>query len=257
MKHNYEEHKKSRIDNARRQAEKQRQISEQRHNAAHQIASCISPGQPILVDHYSRNRHRRDLEKINNNMRASIEADKKAEYYDQKAVTIEQNTAISSDDPNALEKLRAELAGCEARQAFMKETNQCIRSQDKARFLRMEGTSEELWEKVNSPNVVGHKGFAHSKLTNNNANIRRLKDRIADLEKAAAIPFAEVVYKGITLRQNPQIGRIQIIFPTRTDLAVHKQLRKLGFVFCRSENAYQRQLNHRSIRAAMDFARAY
>ena len=55
--------------------------SEQRYSASRAAVEMIPFGQPILVGHHSEGRHRRAIERSNTNMRASIEADKRASYW--------------------------------------------------------------------------------------------------------------------------------------------------------------------------------
>lgn len=54
--------------------------AESRYNNARAIGSHIPFGQPILVGHHSERRHRRDIERIDNNMRKCVEESEKAEY---------------------------------------------------------------------------------------------------------------------------------------------------------------------------------
>lgn len=63
--------------------------SESAYKTAKQIGDFIPMGQPILVGHHSEGRHRRDVAKIDNNMRKSIELDKKADYYNNRAANAE------------------------------------------------------------------------------------------------------------------------------------------------------------------------
>lgn len=51
-----------------------------RGETADKIMSFIPPGQPILVGHHSERRHRRDIERISNNIKKSVEERDKAEY---------------------------------------------------------------------------------------------------------------------------------------------------------------------------------
>jgi len=78
---------------------------------AHQIADMIPMGQPILVGHHSERRHRRDLDRIDNGMRRSVEEGRKAEHYEQRAETAEQFQARRESVPTTLrriEKLEAD-----------------------------------------------------------------------------------------------------------------------------------------------------
>lgn len=89
-----------RADRMETRVEKNEQESTNRYNQAHEIASWIPPGQPILVGHHSEKRHRAALEKIDNNMRKSIEADEKAKYYANR-LSAAQHTAEGKKFKNA------------------------------------------------------------------------------------------------------------------------------------------------------------
>ena len=51
-------------------------------------------GQPIIVGHYSEKKHRRLIEKANNDIKKSIELSDKSQYYEDKARSAENNNAI-------------------------------------------------------------------------------------------------------------------------------------------------------------------
>lgn len=53
MKHNYEERRQKRIDNAKRLAEKNKQKSDALREAGNKMANAIPFGQPILIGHHS------------------------------------------------------------------------------------------------------------------------------------------------------------------------------------------------------------
>jgi hypothetical protein len=58
-------------------------------NAAHEninaILNNISPGQPILVGHHSERRHRKDIQRIDDNLRKSVELQHASEYWENRA----------------------------------------------------------------------------------------------------------------------------------------------------------------------------
>ncbi len=66
-------------------AEKRAEIRQKNASA---ISSMIPLGQPILIGHHSERRHRKDMERIDNNMRKSVEESKKAEYFLDKSDTL-------------------------------------------------------------------------------------------------------------------------------------------------------------------------
>jgi hypothetical protein len=111
------------------------------------------------------------------------EADQKAEYYARRAAAAESNRSIFSDDPNATEKLADKIAKLEERQRIMTEANRLVRKQDKEGLADL-GFSETAIAKLFTPDFCGRIGFPSYALTNNGANIRRLKQRLEQLEKA-------------------------------------------------------------------------
>ncbi len=119
----YQERKEARIDRMEERAARAQAESAAASHAAHEIMRHIPPGQPILVGHHSERHHRRDLDKINRNMHKSIEADEKAAYYASRAASAASNKAISSDDPDALDKLEEKLAALQAQQERDKAMN--------------------------------------------------------------------------------------------------------------------------------------
>jgi uncharacterized protein DUF3560 len=185
MKHNFEERKQNRIDYAQEQAAKNDQKADQLYNSAKKMADCIPFGQPILVGHHSEKRDRNFRKKIHNKFGQSFQAQDKANHYARKAKIIENSDAIFSDDPQAIEKLKEKLANLHTAQEFMKAANRCIRKKDKGGFLKIPHATEKMWNQLNTPDPMGRVGFASYSLQNNNAEMARVKQRIALLEKQA------------------------------------------------------------------------
>src|SRR5690606_6216651 len=94
---------------------------------------------------------------------------------------------ISSDDPDAIAKLRAELTNIEASQARMKAANKAIRSgktpDKQIPALVALGFSEADAQQIIAPDFAGRVGFPAYALSNNNANGSRIKKRIQELEE--------------------------------------------------------------------------
>lgn len=253
MKHNFEARKQKRIDNAKRQAEKNKQESEALWDIANKMAIAIPFGQPILVGHHSEKRDRNYRAKINNTYDRSIEAQHKAEYYQEKAASISSNQSISSDDPEALEKLRQRLTELQKMQEFMKAANRCIRKNDKGGFLKLPHGTEKIWEEAIKPDRFGGPGFARFELSNNNANISRIKKRMAALEKVAQLTTAEILVKEVRLVQNTEANRVQLFFPGKPSDEIRKQLKGKGFRWSPSEGAWQRHLTPQALYIAKTF----
>ena len=85
------------------------------YNRARDMAQAIPFGQPILVGHHSETRDRNYRDRIHTTYGKAFALQDKAKHYEQKAASVGTG-GISSDDPDAIEKLRAELANVEQAQ---------------------------------------------------------------------------------------------------------------------------------------------
>ncbi|GGC42724.1 hypothetical protein GCM10011386_38710 [Parapedobacter defluvii] len=252
MKHDFEERRQKRIMNAKNRAKKNEQEAESLYKRAEEMAGVIPFGQPILVGHHSEKRDRNYREKIYNTYGKSFEKQDKATYYEEKAETIESNTAIFSDDPQALQKLEAKLKELQDNQDFMKATNRFIKKKDKAGFLALPYATEKLWEEVTTPNVMGDIGFAHYKLSNNNANIRRIKQRIEQLRKREQKQPFDKVINGVRIVENIEANRLQMVFDGKPNADFRKQLKSNGFRWSPTEGAWQRHISNWALHVAKE-----
>lgn len=235
MKSNYEEKKAAKIERYSRLAAKNVKESESRYQTAKAIGSFIPMGQPILVGHHSEGRHRSDLKKIDNNMRKSIEADKKADYYANKAENAENSNAISSDDPTAIEQLKKKLAGMERCQELMKSVNKIIKNKKLSEIQKIEMiVRDELLSEANAikvlqPDYCGRVGFASYSLTNNNANMSTVKKRIEKLEAMERRGNKEYEINGVKIVENADENRIQMFYDGKPSDEIRTQLKRNGF----------------------------
>jgi len=235
MKSNYEEKKAAKIERFSRLAAKNLKESDSRYQTAKAIGSFIPMGQPILVGHHSEGRHRSDLKKIDNNMRKSIEADKKAAYYANKAENAENSNAISSDDPTAIEQLKKKLEGMERCQELMKAVNKIVKNKKLSEIQKVEMiVREDLLKehqaiKILEPDFCGRIGFASYALTNNNANMATVKKRIEKLEAIEQIGNKEYEINGVKIVENADENRIQMFFDGKPSDEIRKELKGNGF----------------------------
>jgi len=193
--------------------------------------SGIPFGQPILVGHHSEGRHRAAIKRADNAMRASIEADQRAKALAARAASVGSG-GISSDDPDALDKLRAELATAEARQTVMKAENSAWRKAGNKAGRQADGS----W--LDGP-------FAAFQLTNNGANIKRIEKRIAQLERNSTRETVQTIYQGFCrVVENAEENRLQMIFEGKPSDDVRAALKGHGFRWSPSAGAWQRQLNN-------------
>ncbi len=135
----------------------------------------------------------------------------------------------------------------------MKAANKCIKKKDRDGFLKLRFATPELWEEINSPSRLGYTGYAGYSLQNNNANIARIKKRIALLEKVETMPGSETEINGVRFVTNPEANRVQLFFPGIPPKEVRKKLHQNGFHWSRSAGAWQRQLTPRALYVAKSF----
>lgn len=247
----YEQLKAARIERLRERAEKVRARSESSYNRFRRIADGIPMGQPILVGHHSEKRHRRDIARMDSAMSNSVKDSKYAEHLERRANAAENNGAISSCDPDALPKLRAKLAAMEARQKEMKTVNAAFK---KGKLADLGFTPEQI-ERINAKVEAAYswekQPFPSWQLTNNNGNMRRVKERIALLEKAAVIEFEPIEVNGITVTENAELNSIEVSFPAKPSDEIISQLKHYGFRWSgRNKYWYAAKLPHR-----VDFVR--
>lgn len=160
---------------------------------------------------------------------------------------------ISGDDPNALEKLRAERDRLVKHQELMKAANAAIRMKDTEegdrRLAELGFDAREIVE-LRKPDFAGRIGYPAYELSNNSANIRRYNGRIAELEKRASEPAPEGwEFDGGKVVINQEVNRVQIIFDGKPDPDVRSELKGEGFRWAPSQGAWQRQLTDNALRA--------
>lgn len=161
---------------------------------------------------------------------------------------------ISSDDPQALAKLEAKLAKLEKHQELMKAANAAIRMKDKEkgdkRLAELGYTPEEITE-LRAPDFAGRIGYPAYALQNNNANIRRIRERVEELKKRQTEPAPEGwEFDGGQVVVNTDENRLQIIFDGKPDADLRAELKSEGFRWAPSQGAWQRQLTDNAFRAA-------
>ena len=169
------------------------------------------------------------------------------------------NRVISSDDPNAIQKLQDKLEMCEKSQKYMKEVNAYYRKNGTCEgFPGMEAArAARLDESVRQAYSWDKQPFPSYALTNNSAEIRRLKQRIEKLTVNQEVGFVGWTFDGGEVVTNSEENRLQILFDEKPDEQKRSALKGNGFKWSPSQGAWQRQLNDNAIYAAsrMEFLR--
>ena len=159
---------------------------------------------------------------------------------------------ISADDPQAIQKLEAKLEKLQAAQDTMKAVNAYYRKHktldgcpnlSAERIEAMKGEMSSQWH-------IQDKPYPSWALSNNNAEIRRVKGRIADLTKKQETAYAGWEFDGGTVEANREDNRLQIFFEEKPDEKTRETLKENGFRWSPKAGAWQRQLNDNAIYVA-------
>lgn len=159
---------------------------------------------------------------------------------------------ISADDPQAVQKLEAKLEKLQASQDTMKAVNAYYRKHktlDGCPNLSAESI-EKMKAEMSSQWHIEDKPYPSWALSNNNAEIRRVKGRIAELTRKQETAYAGWEFDGGRVEANREDNRLQIFFEEKPDEKTREALKESGFRWSPKAGAWQRQLNDNAIYAA-------
>lgn len=269
----YEQKQEERRQRYMERADRLRQEAAQLLATARKMGDAIPFGQPILTDHYSARRDRAYRAKLARKYEKSFETSQQANHYAQKAASVGSG-GISSDDPDAIDKLREKLAAMEAEQAMMVAANKIIRKffakrdltdaeklkadiQATLPSLTALGLSESAAVKLFMPDFGGRRGYPGYALSNNSGNMARVRERIADLERREQLREtlaaesesnrSQVILKsetvnGLTIEFNLTENRLLLFFPGKPSEAVRSVCKRNGFRWSPTRGAWSRSL---------------
>lgn len=255
-KDEYQAKKAARLDYLLEAATKAAAESSAALDTAHTMAGAIPFGQPILIGHHSEKRDRNYRARIESRYRKGFELMEKAQYYEQRAAAVENNTAIMTDDPEATDKLAEKIAELKAQQVEMKRINAALRKGADFDSLPM---SEENRNELLVIDRVQHyynprqRGFPPYALTNLSAKIRQAEKRHEQVKKQQAQQDTErTTADGARIEYTPTENRIRIYFGKRVPRETFETLRRHGYRVLRSagEGAFSAYYN----RTAKDYA---
>lgn len=147
-----------------------------------------------------------------------------------------------------MQRYKDELATLEAYHLKMKEANKRIKAANKSG----ENISEWLITEMNeAPHMVEWcMKFGYS-TSNNNAKIKRVKERIELMERKEATAETkgntEHRYNGFKVVENRELDRVQIIHETKPTPSIISTLKSNGFKWSPTHQAWQRQLTSNAI----------
>lgn len=154
---------------------------------------------------------------------------------------------ITADDPNAAAKMTDKVAQAERLQDLMKQTNAIIRSgKDVGARLKEIGHSETDIKKLLTPDFAGRTGYKQFEITNNAANIRRMKQRSETLEGAAGREEEIWNFDDGSIIADPTDNRLKITFEAIPSEEIRAKLKSQGFRWSPKNKAWQRQLTNQA-----------
>jgi hypothetical protein len=235
----YQERRAARVEGLLNAAANRRIEANRRIDAGFGKLHAIPFGQPV---HGPRDRNYR--EKAARQIDRGYQISKEAAAFEQKAHAAEKNRSISSDDPMAAEKLTKQLDALQKAQETMKAINAYYR-----KHKTLEGCAgcvavSDSIIKAAADNINGVHGvpFPAWCLSNNNAEIRRIKNRIEELKQRAEQEPREWSGNGWTAETDLDDNRIRIYFEGKPDDETRSILKGHGFKWSPKAGAWQRQI---------------
>lgn len=159
---------------------------------------------------------------------------------------------ISADDPKAIVKLESKLAGLEQAQERMKGVNAYYRKHmtlDNCPLLSLEQI-EQLKADMARSWRLEDKPYPTWMLSNNSAEIRRVKGRIESLTAHKSAHYEGWKFEGGRVEANTEDNRLRVFFDEKPDEDTRAALKSSGFRWSPNAGAWQRQLTDNALYAA-------
>lgn len=261
MKSDFHEKRQAKAERAQELAEKFDKKADQAYQAADHLSNAFYMGQPILVGHHSEKKSRSTQRKMHAKMDQSIEAREKAAHYAAKAERLaEDPQVISSDDPDALQKLRDKLDALKWKQEQFKLINNAYRQFKKKGAAALE-MIEGLTDKSRTLIANWTPQYSFEKapilpwmLSNLNAQIKTVEGRIAKMEAMEGKEDAEYTINAVRIVESVTDNRIQMFFDGKPAPDTIAELKSNGFKWAPSVGAWMRNYSGLSIRLAKSIA---
>lgn len=168
---------------------------------------------------------------------------------------------IMAGDADAVERLEANIREAERLQEAMKQANAIIRQKPKyevtpeklADMITL-GIRESIARKLFERDCCGRIGYADYQLTNNGANIRRMKQRLESISRAQATPDTVQERENARIEDCPSENRVRLFFPGKPNEEIRTKLKGNGFRWTPSLGCWQGYRNYRTMQLAKEIA---
>jgi hypothetical protein len=161
---------------------------------------------------------------------------------------------IMAGDADATDRLREKIDEAERLQERMKAIN----ATHKAFMKDPSSLDKSDWPEAVKQEIRTYKPayswephpYPPFALTNNNANIRRMRQRLEGIERNRATPETQVDGENARLEDCPAENRIRLFFPGKPDEAIRSRLKSAGFRWTPTLGCWQAYRNSNTIQTA-------
>lgn len=240
----YTSRRSSRLDKLTDRAESLAVSAESTIVSARQMGAGIPLGQPIHAGHSSEKADRSLRARIESRFRKGFDLLKSAKDADVRARAALANTAISSDDPDAIEALRVRIAEAESELAILALARDILAKlpvKEHVDALKaIEIPIALLKQSMVTKPFADRKEIPAFVFANRRGNLKRLRDRVESLELQAARETRPTLTIGdVTITDNREENRIQLDAGGRVCGEAYDYLKANGFKRTR-EGLWQR-----------------
>ena len=145
--------------------------------------------------------------------------------------------------------MKQNLNNLESRQEEMKNANKIIRKKipenERVEQLENMGIKAGMGKLL-----IETGGYETYQLTNNNAKIKNMKDRIKHMEQKASIPTGTLAFSGGRIIDNNEADRVQISFDVKPDAEMISKLKSEGWRWSPSNSVWQRKRTYNAQQSA-------
>lgn len=140
-----------------------------------------------------------------------------------------------------IEVMKAKIASAEGAQNVMKVCNKIVRKKltddEKAHLI----VDKFGFKDSTAEQIIINRGYKSWQLSNNNANIKRMKTRVIEMQTRDDTPTSEIEFSSGTIIDNCEDDRVQIFFDEKPGDEMIAKLRRSGWHWKRSIEAWQRK----------------
>lgn len=171
---------------------------------------------------------------------------------------IERRNKVKRTPLSEYEEVKLNLENRIKTQEIMTAANKLVRAYGKLgeenylKGMAEIGLKEDIAKELLKPDYVGRIGFPDYKFTNNGAQIRRLRQRLAELEiknrnAQDNDTDPEVQFNGGRVLMNTAEDRIQVFHDEKPDFETRDKLKKTGFNWSPANGCWQRKITSNAI----------